>query len=234
MDNELFDIFAKEYKDLLLNKLKKENLNTQEIIEFDKKIKSQFFTQENQKRMNGKILVTKRNYRKIRISLMYIFLGIIFYLYSIIFNKLSFFEDDLLGTLFSITGLLISLVGIFSLVLLFFKEKIVIKDESDFSDFEVFKENDKTVNYALNSEVIKMWDELESAVNHINPDLNRSPIRYVLESDELSNSEKETIRDFLQLRNNIVHYSSSGTSYSNKQIKSILIEVDKIIKKIRI
>ena len=87
----------------------------------------------------------------------------------------------------------------------------------------------------LSFEVIAKWRELESIVNDMAENNSvlapRSIIDYLLSNNFIDKDESIILREFLKMRNNIVH--SSKDDLSSDDIKLALTKVDKIIVKLR-
>lgn len=87
----------------------------------------------------------------------------------------------------------------------------------------------------LEYEVVTKWRELEGIVNDISINSQvktpRSIIQFLTENQFIDNRESNILKEFLKIRNNIVH--SANNSYTTTELKAMLDEIDKIINKIK-
>ena len=83
--------------------------------------------------------------------------------------------------------------------------------------------------------VITQWRELEGIVNDLAENNNvstpRSIIEYLLSNSLIDKEESDILREFLKLRNSIVH--STEVKYSTDEIKEASNKVSKIIEKLK-
>lgn len=85
----------------------------------------------------------------------------------------------------------------------------------------------------LEYEVVTKWRELEGIVNDISINSQvktpRSIIQFLTENQFIDDKESNILKEFLKIRNNIVH--SANNSYTTTELKAMLDEIDKIINK---
>ena len=87
----------------------------------------------------------------------------------------------------------------------------------------------------LEYKVVTKWRELEGIVNDISINTSvktpRSVIEFLLESKFIDDDEYAILKEFLKMRNNIVH--SAERRYSIEEIKTLVEKIDKIIDKLK-
>ena len=87
----------------------------------------------------------------------------------------------------------------------------------------------------LEYEIIAKWRELDGIVNDISMNLEvktpRSIIQFLVDNRFIDDEEKDVLRRFLKVRNNIVH--SMDNNYTEPELKVMLDDIDKIINKIK-
>ena len=87
----------------------------------------------------------------------------------------------------------------------------------------------------LSFEVITKWRELEGIVSDLAENNStptpRSVIEYLSSNNFIDKSEYIILKDFLKMRNNIVH--SSNVDISTDEIKTAINNVDQIIAKLK-
>lgn len=213
---------AEEYKVLLLKALIRksasiDDLSVSELLRLDNEIKKPLF--EDYQRLQ------RRRRFFIIIGLIYMLFGCaIFIIYEIQENSLSDTKDivPLLASVISFMGVLISIFS-FALPML----RLFTKKPIDY----IKKESPGLLEY----ELIAKWRDLEGLVNDISLDNNvktpRSIIDYLYTSKFIDEEESKMLKDFLKIRNNIVH--STDNTYSAQEIKDRMDEVDIIINRLK-
>ena len=87
----------------------------------------------------------------------------------------------------------------------------------------------------LEYKVVTKWRELEGIVNDISINASvktpRSVIEFLSESKFIDDDEYAILKEFLKMRNNIVH--SAECKYSIEELKTIVEKIDKIIGKLK-
>lgn len=217
------DELSEEYKELLFKALLErsksiENISITELLRLDNEIKKPLI--ENYQKQQ------KRRKMVFAYGLMYMFLGIIMLLMYYTIKSDIFHGTDgivlLISIVVSVVGLFISA---FSFVMPISKANTSIQKIS--TQTEVTK--------LLSFEVIAKWRELEGIVTDLAENNStptpRSVIEYLSSNNFIDKSEYIILKDFLKMRNNIVH--SSDAEISAEIIKNAINNVDQIIAKLK-
>ena len=121
----------------------------------------------------------------------------------------------------SIFGVLITIYSYASVTLNLFPQKNTNRHEDGYHIYEY--------------EVIATWRSLEGIVNDISINENvktpRSIIDFLSQNHFIDENEHNILKDFLKMRNNIVHFNDNN--YSSSEIKEMLDKVNKIIDKVK-
>lgn len=216
------DELASEYKMLLYNALISrskplDDLSVSELLRLDSEIKKPLFEDyQRQQRRRRMLLVA---------GLTYMFMGVFgFFFFKIINGEYMYSRDTMVSL---VTGI-VSVIGLFiTLYALAFQTLGIYPKRS----VKRYKEYTALLEY----EVVAKWREMEGIVNDISLNANvkapRSIIDFLLENHFIDDKEQVILKDFLKMRNNIVH--SNDNMYSESEIKEIIDEVDKIIDRIK-
>ena len=101
--------------------------------------------------------------------------------------------------------------------------------------YEHYKIKKEDATKILEYEIIAKWRELDGIVNDISMNLEvktpRSIIQFLVDNRFIDDEEKDVLRRFLKVRNNIVH--SMDNNYTEPELKVMLDDIDKIINKIK-
>jgi hypothetical protein len=215
------DELASEYKMLLYKALVSrskplDELSVSELLRLDNEIKKPLFEDYQRQQRRRRMLFI--------IGLTYMFMGVVcYFLFKTITGER--YDIDTVASLMSgvvgIIGMFIALYSLTSQTLSIFPKKYIKSHEK--------------YTALLEYEVVAKWRELEGIVNDISLNANvktpRSSIDFLLENHFIDEKEHIVLKDFLKMRNNIVH--SSNNSYSESEIKEIIDEVNKIIDRIK-
>lgn len=216
------DELASEYKILLYKALVSrsgplDDLSVSELLRLDNEIKKPLFEdyQRQQKR-----------YRMLLIAgLTYMFIGVFSHFFFKIINGEYMYNKA------AVVSLISSVIGIVGLFITLYAYVFQILDKYPKRNVKRYEEYTTLLKY----EVVAKWREMEGIVNDISLNANvktpRSIIDFLLESHFIDEKEHTILKDFLKMRNDIVH--SNGTSYSENDIKEIIDEVNKIIDRIK-
>lgn len=216
------DELAMEYKMLLYNALvlrskPLDDLSISELLRLDNEIKKPLFEDYQKQQRSRRMLLL--------FGLTYMFLGVIFSFIFKIFSGAYAYNSEAMGSL--ISGI-ITIIGLFITLCAFALQSLEIYPRKKTKNY---KENTALLEY----EVVAKWREMEGIVNDISLNENikapRSIIDFLLENHFIDNKEHMILKDFLKMRNNIVH--SNDNLYSESAIKEIIDEVDKIIERIK-
>ena len=217
------DELADEYKELLFNALISrtkdlDNLSVSELLRLDNEIKKPLF--ENYQRQQR-----RRNMLQIA-GLTYMLLGgLIFVAYELLDSNFTPGTHDTI----SLISIVIGFMGLFISIFSFMLPTIYQSSSKNIDRAE--KNNLSFLEY----KVVTKWRELEGIVNDISINTSvktpRSVIEFLLESKFIDDDEYAILKEFLKMRNNIVH--SAERRYSIEEIKTLVEKIDKIIDKLK-
>lgn len=217
------DELADEYKELLFNALISrtkdlDNLSVSELLRLDNEIKKPLF--ENYQRQ-------QRRRKMLQIAgLTYMLLGgLIFVAYELLDSNFTPGTHDTI----SLISIVIGFMGLFISIFSFMLPTIYQSSSKNIDRAE--KNNLLFLEY----KVVTKWRELEGIVNDISINTSvktpRSVIEFLLESKFIDDDEYAILKEFLKMRNNIVH--SAERRYSIEEIKTLVEKIDKIIDKLK-
>lgn len=217
------DELSDEYKELLFKALVSrskslDNLSVSELLRLDAEIKKPLLEDYPRQQKRRKMLLI--------MGLTYMFLGLFIFVAFQMINSDFMFRSD---SIFLLMSVVIGFMGVIASVLSFALPTIRTSSSRHMV-------SDKRETSALSEyEAITKWRELEGVVNdiNINSDVKkpRSIIEFLSESQFIDNEEYALLKDFLKMRNNVVH--SGDSNYSEKEIKDMISKIDKVIDKIK-
>ena len=212
-----------EYKELLFKALVSrskslDDLSISELLRLDSEIKKPLFEDyQRQQKRRKKLQV---------MGLAYMSLGVY------MFVMFQMFSSDLMynsNGIFLIMSATIGFVGAIIIVFSFTLPTI----RTSYSTHMVSDKKEKSVLFEY--EAITKWRELEGIVNDISINSNvktpRSIIDFLSDNHFIDNEEYDILKNFLKLRTDLVH--STGSNYSEEEIKNMVSKIDKIIGKIK-
>ena len=216
------DELADEYKVLLYNALVSrtkplDDLSVSELLRLDNEIKKPLFEDYQKKQHRRQLFLIA--------GLIYMFTGVfLYFLQKVIWS-------DFVYNIKSITYLIsviITFVGFVITIYYCFFQMFYNKN----SRYKIKKEDATKI---LEYEIIAKWRELDGIVNDISMNLEvktpRSIIQFLVDNRFIDDEEKDVLRRFLKVRNNIVH--SMDNNYTEPELKVMLDDIDKIINKIK-
>lgn len=216
------DELADEYKTLLYKALVSrskplDDLSVSELLRLDNEIKKGLF--EDYKRQQ------KSRRKLLNVGLVYMFIGaftpILFLKSQRDFMDFIYNISFMLPAIIVIVGLCTSIYALASLTSGIYPKRNAERQEV----------NTEVLKY----EVVAKWREVEGIVNDISLNANvntpRSIIDFLVDNQFIDERESAILKDFLKMRNDIVH--STGKSYSKSEIKGIIDEVNKITDRLR-
>lgn len=216
------DELASEYKMLLYKALVSrskplDDLSVSELLRLDNEIKKPLFEDYQRQQKRRRMLLVA--------GLTYMFMGVFCFFFFKIINGEYMYNRD---TMVSLVSGIISIVGLFITLYACAFQTLGIYPKRSVKRYEEY-------SALLEYEVVAKWREMEGIVNDISLNANvktpRSIIDFLLENHFIDEKEHTILKDFLKMRNNIVH--SNGTSYSESDVKEIIDEVNKIIDRIK-
>lgn len=217
------DELSEEYKELLFRALLErsksiDDISISELLRLDNEIKKPLI--ENYQRQQ------KRRKMFFVYGLMYMFFGIIMLIMYYTIKSDIFHGTDGIVLLVSIV---VSVVGLFISAFSFVMP--LSKAHATKQKFSTQTETTKLLSF----EVITKWRELEGIVSDLAENNSiptpRSIIEYLSSNNFIDKEESIVLKEFLKMRNNIVH--SSNVDISADDMKSAINEVDQIISKLK-
>lgn len=216
------DELANEYKTLLYKALVSrsktlDDLSVSELLRLDNEIKRPLLEDYQKQQRRRRLLLIA--------GLTYMFIGFFSLVtYRIIMNDFLYNKESMI----SLMSIVISIVGLFLTIYSFASQSLSL-----FPKNHVNRQEEQPV--FLEYEVVTKWRELEGIVNDISLDANvktpRSIIDFLAENRFIDENEHGTLKDFLKMRNIIVHQSNNN--YSPNEIKIMICKIDKILDKIK-
>lgn len=218
----IIDEMGEEYKDLLIEKLLNdmhENdvdlINLSELIQLDITTKSSL--REDKK-------IQQRNYILSSISvigMLYSLFGLMLMMWSDMKESMHFDALMMMAFVLTFLGLFVS---VFSMLL-----KTVFK-------FRPKLYQEKSPSTTL-YEIINKWKEVELLAYQLTPKEKKLSLSQMIKNLKdiqiISEQDIEVINQLLILRNQIVHCETKDINMSSKEIRTLLIKVDKIISKMK-
>lgn len=224
---QYLDELSAEYKELLFKSLLErsssvEDLSVSDLIRLDNEIKKPLLTDYRR--------YTQKRKKMFIIGVAYMLMGIIFFLFYRVYHQIvyDYFDEE---SMVSLLCLVLSLLGAFSCLFSFllppetYHKKVIQK----------MKDQEIGLTPSLEYEVIAKWRDLEGLVSDFAVDsrlrTSSSAINYLQQNGMIDNSEHETLKKFLRIRNEIVH--SGSQQESAQEIKDILKETNQILDKLK-
>lgn len=215
------DELADEYKVLLYKALVSrtkslDDLSVSELLRLDNEIKKPLFEDYQRKQRHRRILLIT--------GLIYMFFGVVVYLFNrITYGDYQYNIEDML----SLMSVIITFFGFMAVVYSFALQTLNIRLPRHKVQMEISSQ-------ILEYEIVAKWRELEGIVNDISINSQvktpRSIIQFLTENQFIGDKESDILKEFLKIRNNIVH--STNNSYTTTELQTMLDEIDKIINKI--
>lgn len=216
------DELSDEYKILLYKALisrtkSLDDLSVSELLRLDNEIKKPLFEDYQKKQRIRRILLIA--------GLTYMVMGVVLYFFTkIIYGDYQYSSENMMLLISVIISLVGSIVAVYSFALQtlnvrMLKHRVQIEDSSQILEYEV----------------VTKWRELEGIVNDISINSQvktpRSIIQFLIENQFVDDEESIKLKEFLKIRNNIVHATNNG--YTITELKTKIDEIDKIINKVK-
>ena len=214
------DELSNEYKELLfvalLERTKSiDDISISDLLRIDNEIKKPLLTGYQKQQRLRRLIISS--------GIIYIFSGIgTLLFYEIIEN--GFYSDRIIPLM----SFIIILVGI-----CFLSMSFILPTNKTFP-YRSSESSKSEKRNLLAYNVITQWRELEGIVNDLAENNNvstpRSIIDYLLSNKIIDKEEGDTLKEFLKIRNSIVHLSEE--MYSTDEIKEASSRVSMIIEKL--
>lgn len=217
----VIDELGEEYKDLLIEKLLNDyqttdidTLSVSELLKLDVNIKE-------------RLVQNRQIEKKRRLYYMMTSVGI---MYSLLGVFLLFFQEFR----YSFTNEPFNMIALIMIILgLFISMFSIIVRNSPQTQRRYTNPKDKTL---FNYEIISLWKELEGLMIQLAPDISMTSstnlIRFLVENNFISDSDENTIKSLLKLRNQAVHSNSPILDISYEESILIIKDARTIISKL--
>lgn len=215
--NELADEYKKLlYRALVIRSNPSFDLSISELLRLDSEIKKPLYEDYQKQRRRRRMLLT--------IGLTYMFLGLGIFIFFIVFVSDFKYNIEIVPLL----SLILSVFGLFTTIYSYVSQSLSI--------FPQEHDEKQEGHYAfLEYEIVAKWRELEGIVNDISINENittpRSIIDFLLKNQFIDGREYHLLKDFLKMRNNVVHAGSND--YSLKELNEMLENIEKILEKVK-
>lgn len=220
---EIVDSLGEEYKDLLIEKALSQHgaydvdeINVSTLVKIDEKAKESLYNDERKRKRNRLISIISM------VGAIYCLMGLFLLLFYEIRNSYGFNTAEMFPYLMILMGLLVILL---SLMLRNIPSAFLLSHKSEGTS--------KHFDY----EVINVWKQIEGLLVQLTPtdeDMTLDHmIKYLADLKLLSSDDVLSIKNILNLRNQIVHSTRVEANYSINEIQSLLNSAYKIIKKLQ-
>lgn len=213
------DDLADEYKELLLKRLLEvsgtiENLSVSDLLRIDNEIKKPLLADYRRQQRRKRVILMA--------GMLYAIIGIMLLTMLEMVDSLRYDGMTLVALVITFLGLLMSLMSEMLPSSKYFSGKHeAINTEDDRALWEY--------------SVVKTWRELEGIAADIYMDSKSTTTSSILskfsQDNYINKDEAETLREFLKMRNNIVH--DTDNNYKLQEIKDMLKGVQNIINNLK-
>ena len=218
----IVDELGEEYKDLLIERIlgdMHENdadlINPSDLIRLDVTIKSN-------------LRIDKRVQRKNRMLSMISLLGIIYALFGLMLMMWSEVRTTIQYDSIMMMAFILIFMGLFvAMFSLLFKNMIRIRPQYY-----------RGQSYIISPyEVVNKWKEIEALIHELTPEEDTlslsSMVSNLKDTQIISEQDIKIINQLLNIRNQIVHGQDNKYNLSQEELRSILLQADKIISKMK-
>lgn len=218
----IVDELGEEYKDLLIERIlgdMHENdadlINPSDLIRLDVTIKSN-------------LRIDKRVQRKNRMLSMISLLGIIYALFGLMLMMWSEVRTTIQYDSVMMMAFILIFMGLFvAMFSLLFKNMIRIRPQ-------YYRGRSHTISPY---EVVNKWKEIEALIHELTPEEDTlslsSMVSNLKDTQIISEQDIKIINQLLNIRNQIVHGQDNKYNLSQEELRSILLQADKLISKMK-
>ncbi len=219
--NTIVNELGEEYKDLIIERLLDDTheidvdeINLSDLIRLDVTIKSNLRTDRKARKLN-------------QMFTMITMLGVLYAVLGLMVSMWSLIQDTALYNSTMMAGMLLVFLGLMVSIFAFFNKKL----------FQMRPSFNKAKRYVVPSyEIVNKWKELEATISQLSPDnsqLSLSSMITFLEKERiLSQADIDVVRQLLEARNHVMHYLDDSNPLPQDEVKLLLIESDKVIRKL--
>lgn len=213
------DDLADEYKKLLLKRLLEvsgtiENLSVSELLRIDNEIKKPLLTDYRRQQRRQRVLLMA--------GMLYAIFGIMLLALFEMIDSLRYDGMTLVALIITFLGLLMSLLSV-----------ILPSNKNPLDKHKTGNSEDDIAIWEYS--VVKTWRELEGVAADIYTESKVMPTSSIisdfLKDNYINKREEEILREFLKMRNNIVH--DIDNNYKLEEIKNMLKEVQRILSNLK-
>lgn len=218
----IIEELGEEYKNLLIERVLEDMreidvdlINPSDLIRLDVTTKSSLRSgKREQKRYKMLTMIAL-------VGIMYAMFGLLIMLWSEIRYIIKFDSAMFVAFIFIFSGLFLSL---FSLV---FRTMLKMRPQ-------YYKNKIHTISLY---EIIDKWKELEALVNQLTPEKDSWSLTSMLENLKetkiISEDDVKIIMQLLNIRNQIMHGKEEDKVFSQVELRTVLLDTDKIIAKLK-
>lgn len=213
------DELADEYKELLLKRLLEvsgtiENLSVSELLRIDTEIKKPLLADYRRQKRKQRVMLMA--------GMLYAIMGIMLLALFEMIDSIRYDGMTLVALVITFLGLLMSLMSV-----------MLPSSKQPLSKHETGNMEDNRAIWEYS--VVKTWRELEGIAADIYTESKAMPTNSIiskfLQDNYINKGEAERLREFLKMRNNIVH--DTDNNYKLEEIKDALKEIQGILNSLK-
>ena len=218
----IVDELGEEYKDLLIERILGDmHENDADLINPSDLIRLDVTTKLN-------LRIDKRVQRKNRMLSMISLLGIIYAIFGLMLMLWSEVRITIQYDSVMMMAFILIFMGLFvAMFSLLFKNMIRIRPQ-------YYRGQSHTISPY---EVVNKWKEIEALVHELTPEKDTlslsSMVSNLKDTQIISEKDIKIINQLLNIRNQIVHGQNNKYNLSQEELRSILLQADKIISKMK-
>lgn len=218
----IVDELGEEYKDLLIERILGDmHENDADLINPSDLIRLDVTTKSN-------LRIDKRVQRKNRMLSMISLLGIIYALFGLLLMMWSEVRTTIQYDSIMMMAFILIFMGLFvAMFSLLFKNMIRIRPQYYRGQSHIISPY----------EVVNKWKEIEALIHELTPEEDTlslsSMVSNLKDTQIISEQDIKIINQLLNIRNQIVHGQDNKYNLSQEELRSILLQADKIISKMK-
>lgn len=218
----IVDELGEEYKDLLIERILGDmHENDADLINPSDLIRLDVTTKSN-------LRIDKRVQRKNRMLSMISLLGIIYALFGLMLMMWSEVRTTIQYDSIMMMAFILIFMGLFvAMFSLLFKNMIRIRPQYYRGQSHIISPY----------EVVNKWKEIEALIHELTPEEDTlslsSMVSNLKDTQIISEQDIKIINQLLNIRNQIVHGQDNKYNLSQEELRSILLQADKIISKMK-
>lgn len=218
----IIDELGEEYKDLLIERILGDmHENDADLINPSDLIRLDVTTKLN-------LRIDKRVQRKNHMLSMISLLGVIYALFGLMFMMWSEVRTTIRYDSLMMISFILTFIGLFvALFSLLFRNMMKTRPQ-------YYRGQNHTISPY---EVVNKWKEIEALVHELTPEEDTlslsSMVSNLKDTQIISEQDIKIINQLLNIRNQIVHGQDNKYSLSQEELRSLLLQTDKIISKMK-